>query len=167
MGSIGLFIILKQEGSVFCKAKKLNTMSLLYTNNKDEDIVNMIAAEVSHWDDKGGPPTRAHACGSLQHIFRPCTNRFSPLIVLGSRRNSELQLADVILRLRPQPGWCLLHELGQDLGEDHGCRQNHRCHPGEQPQGRPRKCFKHSLSHTQHCLAPNTPSSALVAFVLI
>merc|ERR1712127_24075 len=38
--------ILKQEGSVFCKPKNLNTMSLLYTNNKDEDIVNMIAAEV-------------------------------------------------------------------------------------------------------------------------
>ena len=74
--SIDLFIILKQEGSVFCKPKNLNTMSLLYTNNKDEDIVNMIAAEVSHWDDKGGPPTRAHACDSFQHIFRPCTNRF-------------------------------------------------------------------------------------------
>jgi hypothetical protein len=28
-------------------------MSLLYTNNKDEDIVNMIAAEVSHKGNLG------------------------------------------------------------------------------------------------------------------
>jgi hypothetical protein len=28
-------------------------MSLLYTNNKDEDIVNMIAAEVSHGRNLG------------------------------------------------------------------------------------------------------------------
>ena len=28
-------------------------MTLLYTNNKDDDIVNMIAAEVSHESDLG------------------------------------------------------------------------------------------------------------------
>merc|ERR1712176_551535 len=33
-------------GYLFCKKKKLYRMSTLYTNNKDEDIVSMIAAEV-------------------------------------------------------------------------------------------------------------------------
>ena len=144
--SIDLFIILKQEGSVFCKPKNLNTMSLLYTNNKDEDIVNMIAAEVSHWDDKGGPPPPERTPVALFNTFSDRVLTVFALILLGSRRNSELQLADVILRLRPQPGWCFLHGPFQDLGEDHGCRQNHCCHPGEQPQGCPRKCSKHTLS---------------------
>merc|ERR1712045_277329 len=33
-------------GYLLCKKKKLYIMSLLYTNNKDQDIVSMIAAEV-------------------------------------------------------------------------------------------------------------------------
>merc|ERR1719476_337826 len=38
--------IYDRTGYLFCKKKKLYRMSLLYTNNKDEDIVSMIAAEV-------------------------------------------------------------------------------------------------------------------------
>jgi len=38
--------IFKKEGSSFKKEVVIQTMALLYTNNRDDDLVNMLAAEV-------------------------------------------------------------------------------------------------------------------------
>ena len=106
-------------------------MSLLYTNNRENDLVNMIAAEVS-----------------LTPQDRPCFGKIlwakalAQVLIgfwLGARWLHERNQADGTLHLQAYQGGRPLPRFGKDLGEGHGRRQDHRCSPGQEPQGCARK----------------------------
>lgn len=72
-------------------------MALLYTKNREEDLVNMIAAEVSRKDEI------ASLSGSS--ISNALQLTLTSLICLGPRWNSKLHKADGTLHLQAQQGW--------------------------------------------------------------